>query len=937
MSWLPPPGNAGSPPSGDRPEHARLRSLYDAGLAIPASGREAWLLDQAIPEVQRDLLRRLLATGAQPGYLETPMIERALQIGGELDDDDNHALIGQCIGNFRLTRLLGRGGMATVFLGEREGSDFRQQVAVKLLSRGLFSELEQRLFQRERRALAALSHPNIARLIDGGVTAAGIPYLVMEYVDGVSIVSHATEHRLGVRDRLRLVIDVCAAVTSAHQRLIVHRDIKPSNILVDVQGEVKLLDFGIAKLLDDDIDAATHTGLPVLTPGYAAPEQYAGGAIATTTDVYALGVLLHELLVGDRPADPPRRPSTRITQRSVDTTGMPSAVPALRAALGGDLDNIVLKALAAEPDRRYPTARELADDIRRHLEGRPVAAHPPSTWYRARKFAVRHRGGVVVSAVLVAGLLASLGVALWQATLAREQAQRAIEVQLFVEDLFQPLEQGSPLAGAPSLPELLRRGRERIDQRHPDNPGVRADLLAMFARIGDSIGETADNEALAEAAWRANATAYGQDHERTLEARSLHARVLRKLGNYPEALAQFESVRASMQARGIGGQVYARLLDSMSMVLMEQGIDPQRAISLKLEALQLREADPRASPDDLSAGYSNLGAAYQYAGDYTHALHWYAKALALDRSHSGDSRDTATTLMNIGQVQSMAGRWVEGTASLREARSMFARIPIERHPSLVSLLIRLCGVETDLEAAAADSTCAAALDMAREVHGASHPQYALALTRAARVDLLRGRNDAADAAFAHARAVVIAGGGEKQRLLGIIDAAQARAWWLAGDFERLRKAMLGWLDHHPTSVGRVTALAMAALACRHAPAPECATSLVEEAEVALADPTLAQGLQRLLPRLALAEIAWLDDRPIPAIRATEAVLADVEPGLGDDHSIIVQARLLLAALHAQAGDSPATDQHSRHADAGLAGLPSTHPLRRHPSMYAPRP
>jgi serine/threonine-protein kinase len=916
----------------------RLREWFEEALALPQSAREDWLRAQSMSEPQRERVRRLLrADEAGHGYLETPPFERVARIGEQPDGDIGASLVGQRIGAFRLLRVLGRGGMAIVYLAEREGCDFRQHVAVKLLRRGLYSELEQRLFQVERRALAALSHPNIARLIDGGVTETGMPYLVMDYVDGEPITHHAATRRLGVPERLRLFARICAAVAAAHQRLIVHRDIKPSNILVDADGEVKLLDFGIAKLLDEDTGSAAATGLPVLTPGHAAPEQYVGGPITTATDVYALGLLLHELLLGARAADPPRRPSTQVSQEGVDATRLPMSRTALRGALAGDLDNILLKALAGEPERRYASARELGDDVERHLRGEPVAAHPPSQWYRARKFALRHRGGVLMTALLLAAILAALGVAVWQADVARSQAQRASEVQAFVEELFQPLEEGSALARAPSLQQLMQRGRERIDQRYPDNPQVRADLLAMFARIGDGVGETADNRALAEAAWRANAFAYGEQDVRSLDARSLFARVLRKLGDYPAALVEYEAVRSIMLKRGRGGQAYARLLDAMSWVLMEQGIDPQRAIALKREALDLREADPGASADDLGTGYNNLGAAYQYAGDPAQALGWYRKALALDRANHGDSLATATSLMNVGMVQTQMGRWRAGEASLGEARAMFARIPLDRHPSLVSLLVRLCGVQGDLESSEASATCTIAVDMAREVHGRMHSKYAMALTRAARARLATGDDAAAARAFAEAREVLAGSSAEVQRETGIIDAAQARSWWLRGDYASLRDAMLRWLEKHPTPGGRTAALAMAALACRHAPAAGCDPTLADQAELGLAAARGPDTPDLLPARLGLAEIAWLDARPAAAIEPTETLLLGIETELGAHHSLVVQAHMLLAALHAQAGDGAAAARHADQAAAGLAWLPPGHSLRQHESLYRHSP
>ncbi|MBN8483059.1 MAG: serine/threonine protein kinase, partial [Xanthomonadales bacterium] len=331
---------------------AVLRDLFEQALAQPEAGREAWAMALAIDDALRAALLRLVRAAAdRPGPLDVPVLARAARIGDDDEAATAEGLIGERIGAFRLTALLGQGGMATVFLATREGADFHHEVAVKLLRRGLFSEIEQRLFRRERQALASLSHPNIAHLIDGGITAGGIPYLAIEFVDGVPITAFVTEHQLDVRARLQLFITVCRAVDAAHRQLIVHRDIKPSNILVTGEGTVKLLDFGIAKLLDEGDEQATRSGLVPLTPGYAAPEQYAGQRISTATDVYALGVLLHELLLGERPVavDPVPRPSSRVGELTTDLWVLPAQRQALRAALRGDLDNILAKALAPEP------------------------------------------------------------------------------------------------------------------------------------------------------------------------------------------------------------------------------------------------------------------------------------------------------------------------------------------------------------------------------------------------------------------------------------------------------------------------------------------------------------------------------------------------------------------------------------------------------------
>ena len=307
---------------------ANAREWFEAALGQPAVGRLDWLARTC---AEPALARRVAAMLAAEGKSEGPLGVSAVHWIEALQDDGDarvESLLGTRIAGFRLVRLLGQGGMATVFLGEREGSDFEQRVAVKLLRRGLYSELDQRLFRRERQTLASLSHPNIAHLVDGGITEAGIPYLVMEYIDGVPITQHVVQQQLDLRARLRLFVTICRAVEAAHRALIVHRDIKPSNILVDGDGNPKLLDFGIAKLLDEE-ETATCSGLVPLTPGYAAPEQFAGGTITTATDVHALGVLLHELLA--RRASAAETGLSRSTRASELTTDL-WQLPTSRAA-----------------------------------------------------------------------------------------------------------------------------------------------------------------------------------------------------------------------------------------------------------------------------------------------------------------------------------------------------------------------------------------------------------------------------------------------------------------------------------------------------------------------------------------------------------------------------------------------------------------------------
>ena len=356
---------------------------------------------------------------------------------------DAPADLGRALGPYRLSAVLGRGGMGTVYLADRTGGDFDQRVAVKILRRGMDTDDLLARFRRERRLLARLEHPNIARVVDGGSTDDGRPWLAMEFVDGEPIDVYAQQNGLDPRARIQLFLDVCGAVQHAHRNLVVHRDLKPGNVFVARDGSVKLLDFGIAKVIDpDDRDtSATATHVRLLSPRYGSPEQMRGEAVSTASDVYSLGVVLYELLTGRSPyaddtgelvdierrvlRDEPVAPSTAITQedpahpRGIDTA-------ALRRALRGDLDTIVLKALRKEPARRYSSVDEFAEDLRRHLDGRPVLARPDSFGYRSRKFIQRNALAVGGSAVLALALIATTVVTA-NLSVRAQRAQRAAE------------------------------------------------------------------------------------------------------------------------------------------------------------------------------------------------------------------------------------------------------------------------------------------------------------------------------------------------------------------------------------------------------------------------------------------------------------------------------------------------------------------------------
>ncbi len=544
--------------------------MFDSVIELPAEERVAWLDEHVAHAGDRAAVLALLrADDEGQGVLDTP----AGELVGRMKSDGPalEGLVGQSMGAFRLVRLLGKGGMAAVFLGQRQVGDFEQQVAIKLLRRGLYSELEQRLFLRERQVLANLSHPNIARLFDGDVTEAGIPFLVMEYIDGVPITRYANEHKLDVRQRLALLLTVLRAVDVAHRSLVVHRDLKPSNIMVDAEGQVKLIDFGIAKLLEDDVDHAT---VGVYTPDYAAPEQVTGQPITTATDVYSLGVVMHELLLGVRPqGQPPRRPSVLAAELALaGKDEIKAALPmrAMKPALQGDLDNIVLKALSTEADLRYPSAGAFADDIQRYLDHQPVNAHPPSSWYRTRKFVARHKGGVLTSAAFVLAIVAAMSVAMWQASVAQReairadaQAQRAISVRDFLVSVFEAAQPDVPREKRPGVEELVQEAADRALADTTMTPAMRLDLLLTLAQVTQSIGDADRAHALldrvdADIALRAEA---GDDATlQSLRARFIRAGAWMNQAKPVEAQRTLEPVREELAFRSDGFAVDALVL-----------------------------------------------------------------------------------------------------------------------------------------------------------------------------------------------------------------------------------------------------------------------------------------------------------------------------------------------------------------------------------------
>jgi len=479
----------------------KVRRILEHALETAPDHRAAYL-EQACrgDAALRRELDSLIAASEEAGteFLQYSAFESPA-IAGSAGAD---ALIGKRIGPYQIVEEIGHGGMGSVYLAVRADDQYRKKVAIKLVRGGLGDPFRMHRFKAERQILADLDHPNIARLLDGGALDDGQPYVVMEYVEGRPIDEYCAAHNLSITERLKLFCSVCLAVAYAHRRLVIHRDIKPANILVAETGEPKLLDFGIAKMVDaEGTEQATATVLRQMTPEYASPEQVRGGPITTASDVYSLGVVLYGLLTGAGPypaaSTLPHEIAQAVCEVEPERPSVRAKEVSNRRRLRGDLDNIVLKALRKEPERRYASVEQFADDIGKHLEGLPVTARPDTFWYRSGKFVRRNKAVVAAAAVVALTLIVGLAVTLRAAYIARTERARAVERfndvrQLANSLVFEVHDAIQNLPGATAARKLIvDRALRYLDTLAKEASGdvsLQRELAAAYQKVGDVQG-----------------------------------------------------------------------------------------------------------------------------------------------------------------------------------------------------------------------------------------------------------------------------------------------------------------------------------------------------------------------------------------------------------------------------------------------------------------
>ncbi len=589
---------------------------------------------------------------------------------------------GREFGPYRLIRLLGHGGMGSVYLARRIDGAFDRTVAIKLLPPGAMRPALAQRFRAERQILAGLQHPHIAQLFDGGVADDGTPYFVMEHVDGMALDAHCAAHALPADARLRLFLDVCAAVEAAHRNLVIHRDLKPANVLVARDGTVKLLDFGIAKLLD--AESGTTEQAP-LSPAYAAPEQLRGDPLTTAVDVWGLGVVLYELLAVRRPFE---------GRGHAERTQPPAPPSRFDAGVERDLDTIVAKAMQPEPERRYASVSLLADDVRRHLEGLPIRARADSWRYRLRCFARRHRYGVAASATIVALLLALTALSLQSAGRAREQAARIAaerdasrQVTQFLVEVFAAADTAAERGQTVTARELLDRGAARVRTELRDRPGVQATLLGTIGRVYRRLG-------LLDRAAPLLADALGQRQRLYAAPHPAIAESLHELG-----LARWNQGR------------------------------PQDAEALLRRALAMRFA-PRAAPHrDTVDTRIALGRLLTDLGRVDEAVSQLHTALGEARRLGDAARPLeAHAQFQLAMALHHTGEMRAASEGFRAAAVAYRQLPLEPTPESAESLLMLAYMESrHAPRARVEALYEEALAAVRRLHGVDHPDYAEAL------------------------------------------------------------------------------------------------------------------------------------------------------------------------------------------------------------------
>ncbi|MGE0131111.1 MAG: tetratricopeptide repeat protein [Blastocatellales bacterium] len=717
----------------------RTEELFAAALEQEPERREAFLQAACAddPALRVEVESLLDARAHAANFIETP----ASAFAADLLPEEARANEGKRCGPYRLIREIGRGGMGEVWLAERDDGRFDQRVAIKVIKRGMDTDEVSRRFAQERRILAQLNHPGIARLLDGGETADGRPWFALEYVEGERLDHYCESRKLGLKERLELFREICAAVQYAHQNLVIHRDLKPGNILVTEEDAPKLLDFGIAKLLDPEGQTTGLTGTwqRVMTLDYASPEQAGAGVVTTASDVYSLGVILYELLTGRRPydlANLPLHEATRIIcEREPRAPSRGDATPETTGwsgNLASDLDNIALKALRKEPDRRYASVAELAEDIRRYLDGLPVGATGDTLAYRAAKFVRRNKRSVAAAAAIMLALVIGLVVAMWQAESARAQEKIAKQesankqaINDFIRDI---LSNANPTYGAPghgkgpdvTLPDVLEYAEKKIDEQFKDQPEIRGELHFTLGQIRKERGEYNSADRHFRATLELFRRLHGDHHPLAIQSLYYLGYIEGLKGNLADSVTMMrKSVEMMRLVEPQNGTFPWMLLNLAERLGFKEGSSEAEAL-----ILEAREACRKmaGTEDHLVVAYSfcRLGNLYKGKGELERAQAAYREYLER-LSRLTVKHEAGEALYNLGVIDYTKGNYQEAEKLLNEADKLFSQYLGADYPQIAEFLYYLASIHCSKgDYARAETEARRALEISQQKYGPNH-------------------------------------------------------------------------------------------------------------------------------------------------------------------------------------------------------------------------
>ena len=908
----------------------RVESVLDAVLTRerpdwPAVLDERCANDASLRREVEGLLGRA-ATAAQflavpPAAAARALIDEAQKAAAGRDE-------GRRIGAYRILREIGRGGMSRVFLAERADGAFAQQAAIKLLRSNLDSDIDQHRFRAERQILATLNHPNIARLLDGGITDDGLPYLVLEYVNGMPLDQWCAERALTIAERLELFQTVGNATQHAHNNLVVHRDLKPSNIFVSSDGVVKLLDFGLAKLLDPGSapdQLLTRPGHRWMTPEYAAPEQIRGEPITTLTDVYQLGAVLYQLVTGRLPFGAQTSSPREIEDAVLSAAPRPpSAVAAAGSPLARssrtmrrEVDAIVLKGMREEPERRYASASAMVEDLQRLRDGRPVLATPNGTGYRLRKFVRRHRGAVAVASAMVVLLV---GAAFRERSLrarAEAEARKATAVEQYLASVFDVADPYAPpdgKLGDVTARAILDRGAQRIDSVLMDQPDVQAELRGVIGRVYGSLGLYDKATPVLQRALEQRRALYGP---RSIEVAAVEDQLGELLVKRDQLDKAEPLLRDALALRrsllGNRDTATAQSLDHLGSLFQERN-EFDKALPVAREALEIRRAVLGDSDVAVANSVNQLGLLYWYKGQYDEAEPLYRTALAIMQRRLGEDHPlTATVVHNLAQLKQMQGGHIDEAIVLyRRALAAKRKSLGNAHPSVTVNLNNLANIlsreKGELDEAETLTREALALD--RQIFGERHGYVAASLDNLATILRLKGEFDEAEQLSRQALAInsTLFGARHNSIALNLNNIANARQ--LKGDAAgavplfRESLAMYGKLlgEKHASYASVSVNLARA---LRESGNVAEAEQLFRATESRI--DSVKQRPQYINVEIGLGRILTSRGETQPARVVLERALAMSRQRYGEQHWRTAEAKLALGACLAASGQAARAD------------------------------